>query len=52
MAWRNGDELGKPAISIAPDQHTVLAEMCLADPAVKARPAIQLRIDNHAVARA
>ncbi len=52
VAWWNGDVLGKPAVTVASNEHAVRAEMCLTDPAVKARPAIELRIDDDAVAGA
>ena len=52
VARRNGDELREAAVAIASDEHAVLAKMCLADPAMEARAAIQLRIDDDAVAGA
>jgi hypothetical protein len=52
VAWRDRHILRKPAVPIAADEHAVAAEMCLPDAAMKAVPAIQLRIDNDAVAAA
>ena len=52
VARRNGDELGKAAVPVPSDQHAVRAQVRLPDAAVEARPAIELRIDDDAIAAA
>jgi hypothetical protein len=44
------DKLREPAVDVASDQDAFRAQMRLSDPAVKAASAIQLRVDDHAIA--
>ena len=50
MIGGRGHEFGEPAVDVAADQDAPGAQMCLSDPAMKAGAAVQLRIDDDAIA--
>src|SRR5439155_708408 len=52
MSAPSVEVFGKAAVRVAANQHAVRAQMCLADPAMEARAAVKLGVDDDPVAGA